>query len=285
MTVDHVDPGHRRGIGRSAAMARIFTSTLRSKRTSLLAFALGMAFFHALIAVSFPAIGGLDAVNSVVQTFPDGLRTLLRIAPGLQAGFGVQDYLALSWFHPVFLGLGAAFVVNRAADALAQGVERGAVYLTLSRPIRRSDLVLGKAGELLLSVGIITVAGWLGLALGVAFTLDVALPLGRYLLVAGMAWLLFGALGSGALVISALCSRGGTAAGWGSAWTLIAFALDVIPAVANSPLGMLNPWHTYYPQEIVATGRVDPLGIAVLLGWVVGGLTTAAWAFGRRDLI
>jgi ABC-2 type transport system permease protein len=270
--------------GRSAAIARIFASTLRSKRTSLLAFALGMAFFHALIAVSFPAIGGLAAVNSVVQTFPDGLRTLLRIAPNLQAGFGVRDYLALSWFHPVFLGLGAAFVVNRAADALAQGIERGTVYLTLSRPIRRSDLVLGKAGELLLSAGVITLAGWVGLALGAAFTLDVPLPMGRYLLAAGMAWLLFAALGSGALFISACSSRGGTAAGWGSAWTLIAFALDVIPAVADSPLGLLNPWHTYYPQEIVATGRVDPLGVVVLLAWIVGGVTAAVWAFGLRDL-
>lgn len=273
------------GIGRAAAVAQIFASTLRSKRTSLAAFALGMAFFHALIAVSFPAIGGLNAVNSVVQTFPDGLRTLLRIAPNLQAGFGVRDYLALSWFHPVFLGLGAAFVVNRTADALAQGVERGAVYLTLSRPIRRSDLVLGKAGEMIVSAGVITLAGWLGLAGGAALTLDVSLPLGRYLLAAGMAWLLFAALGSGALVISAASSRGGTAAGWGSAWTLIAFALDVIPAVADSPVGILNPWHTYYPQEIVATGQVDPAGVLVLLAWIVGGVGAAAWLFGRRDLV
>lgn len=273
------------GIGRAAAVAQIFASTLRSKRTSLAAFALGMAFFHALIAVSFPAIGGLNAVNSVVQTFPDGLRTLLRIAPNLQAGFGVRDYLALSWFHPVFLGLGAAFVVNRTADALAQGVERGAVYLTLSRPIRRSDQVLGKAGEMIVSAGAITLAGWLGLAGGAALTLDVTLPLGRYLLAAGMAWLLFAALGSGALVISAASSRGGTAAGWGSAWTLIAFALDVIPAVADSPVGILNPWHTYYPQEIVATGQVDSAGVLVLLTWIVGGVGAAVWLFGRRDLV
>lgn len=264
-------------------VALIFASTLRRKRWSLLWFALAVAAFHWLVAVSFPAIGGMAAVTSVVRTFPDGLRTLLKLAPNLQAGFGVQDYLAFTWMHPLFIGLGAAFVVARATDALAGAIERGAIYLLLSRPLRRWSWVVGKALEMMAGAGVIALAGWLGLALG-AQTLPYALPLGNYLLAALMAWLLFGALGGGALLIASFFSRTSPAGGLAIAWTLISFVLDVIPAVANSPLGWLNPWHAYFPQEIVATGRVDPVGVVVMVGWLVGGVVGAVWSFGRRDL-
>lgn len=263
---------------------QIILITLRRKRLALLSFALAAGGFHALVAVSFPAVGGTAAVSSVVQTFPPALRTLLKLAPNLQAGFGLQDYLAFSWFHPLFLGLGSAFVVGRATDALAAAVESGAIYLLLSRPLPRWTLVVGRMGELLLGAGIIVVAAWVGLWLGAAMTFSDPLPFVRYALVALMAWLLFAALGAGALIISSLTSRASTSGGLGSAWTLLAFVLDVIPAVANSPVAWLNPWHHYFPQAIVATGQVEWAAIGLLVGWVVVGTAVAVVCFGRRDL-
>jgi ABC-type Fe3+/spermidine/putrescine transport system ATPase subunit len=44
------------------------------------------------------------------------------------------------------------------------------------------------------------------------------------------------------------------------------------------------PWHHYFPQEIVATDSIDPFGVAVLLGWLIGGVGAAVWVFARRDL-
>jgi ABC-2 type transport system permease protein len=265
------------------AVLLIFRATLRRKRGSLLWFALGAGAFHWLVAVSFPAIGGTEAVTSVVRTFPDGLRTLLKLAPNLQAGFGVQDYLAFTWLHPLFIGLGAAFVVSRASDGLSGEIERGSIYLLLSRPIRRWSIVLGKALEMLLGAGLIALAGLLGLLLGVQ-ALAYTLPLANYALVALMAWLIFAALGGGAFLIAACFSRTAPSAGLGTAWTLVSFVLDVIPFFAASPLAWLNPWHYYFPQAIVAGAGSDPLGIAVLLAWALGGIGAAAAVFGRRDL-
>lgn len=264
--------------------ARIAVATFRRKIVSVLAFAGTAAFFHALIAVSFPAIGGMPAVESVVQTLPDGLRNLLRIAPNLQAGFGLRDYLAFSWFHPLFLGMGAAFVVQRATDAIAGEIENGGIYLTMSRPVPRRVYTAGKASEMIGSVGLMCLAGWAGLALG-ARTLPAELPLRSYLLAALMAWLLFSALGAGALVASSLASRESVSVGIGTAWTLIALFLDVIPRVANSALGVINPWHHYFPQEIVASGRVPVASVVVLGLWILGGVTVAALLFRRRDLV
>lgn len=262
----------------------ITRSTIRRKRGSLLAFAGGAAFFQALVAVSFPAIGGMDAVTSVIQTFPEGLRNLLKLAPNLQAGFGLVDYLAFTWLHPVFLGLGAAFVVSRASDGIAGEIERGGVYLTLSRPVPRWAYVLGKALEMFLGAGFFVLLSWLGMVLGIAIAGLGPLPLDGFFLVALMAWPLFGALGAGALIISSVLSRGGLAGGLGTAWTLIAFVLDVIPAVANSPIAWLNPWHHYFPQEIIATGRLPVGGVLILLAWCVVGTAVAVILFNRRDL-
>jgi ABC-type transport system involved in multi-copper enzyme maturation permease subunit len=263
---------------------RITRSTLRRKRGSLLAFAGGAAFFQALVAVSFPAIGGMEAVTGVIQTFPEGLRNLLKLAPNLQAGFGLVDYLAFTWLHPVFLGLGAAFVVSRASDGLAGEVERGGIYLTLSRPVPRWAFVLGKSLEMFIGAGFFVLISWFGMVAGTAFAGLGPLPIDRFFLVALVAWLLFGSLGAGALVISSLLSRAGLAGGLGTAWTLIAFVLDVIPAIAGSALAWLNPWHHYFPQEIIATGRLPVVGMVILLAWFAAGTAMAMTLFKRRDL-
>ena len=172
---------------------------------------------------------------------------------------------------------------RRATDGLAGEIERGSIYLVLSRPVQRWTFVLGKALEMVLGAGVVAGAAWVGLAIGVQ-ALPYSLPLANYLLAALAAWLIFAALGGGAFFIAAWFSRTGPSAGLGTAWTLVAFVLDVIPVVANSPLGWLNPWHHYFPQAVVAGGGLDPVGVGVLLAWAVGGIVGAVVVFGRRDL-
>lgn len=268
------------------ALLTLTAAALFRKRGVLLAFVVGIGMFQYIVTASYPAIGGAAAVENVVRTFPPGLRRLLKIAPNLQAGFGLRDYLALGFFHPVFLGFGSAFVVGRAADGLAGAIERGAIYLLLSRPVPRWTLVLSVMLEIVIGTGALALAGWLGVALGIWTTaLPEAVSPAQYGLPALMAWLLFMALGAGALIIASWTSRSGLAAGVGSAWTLISFVLDVLPAVAESPLAVLNPWHHYDPQAIVALGRIDPTGLIVLLSWIVLGTLLACVLFAQRDLV
>lgn len=267
-----------------AAAWHITLATLRRRHASLLTFAGVAAVFHTLVAASFPLIGGMEAVQSVIQTFPAEFRQFVKLAPNLQAGFGLTDYLAFTWFHPFFIGLGAAFAVSRAADALAGEIETGSVYLLLSRPLPRWTLVWGKVGEMSLGAGVIVLASWLGMVLGVQLARLDPLPLDRYVWVAVMAWPLFIALGGVALIVSSVTSRAGVAAGIGTIWALIAFVLDVIPAVAGSPLAWLNPWHHYFPQEIVASQTVNVVSLAILIAWIVVSTIVATALFARRDL-
>ena len=269
-----------------STIRNIASATFLRKWSTLLAVGLGMAAFQYIIVASDPAIGGAAAVVGVVRTFPPRLRRLLKIALNLLAGFGMRDYVALCIVHPVFLGLGSAFVVGRATDALAGEVERGSIYLLLSRPVPRWALVTGKAVELFGGAGVLAVLAWFGTAVGALTTpLPQQLPLDRYLQVALAAWALFAALGAGALLISSFGSRTGRVVGLGSAWTLVSFVLDVLPATAESPLALLNPWHHYDPQTLVATGAMDYVGLGVMLAWSVLGTALAAAVFARRDLV
>ena len=263
---------------------QITMATLQRRHWSLVTFAGIAAAFQFIVAASFPAIGGMEAVESVIETFPPGLRQLLKLAPNLQAGFGLVDYLAFTWIHPFFLAVGTGFAVSRAADAVAAEVESGSIYLTLSRPVARYTLVLGKVSEMIIGTGVIVLASLFGMALGIyAAQLDPVI-LHRYLPVALMAWPLFVALGGVGLVTSSVSSRAGFAAGIGAVWTLVAFVVDVIPATAQSPLAWLNPWHYYFPQEIVANQEIDTVGLVVLLLWIVIPTAVAALLFTRRDL-
>ncbi len=181
------------------------------------------------------------------------------------------------------MGLGAAAVVSRAVG-LTESVERGAIDLVLSRPIPRWTVVISQLMALLIGAAALMAAAWLGVCLGaLAIGAAASLPLLRYALIATVAWALLGALGAGALVISSASRSASTAAGVGTAWTLLSFMLDVLP-VGQSPLGQLNPWHHYDPPQLLATGQLPATSALVLAGWIVGGALAACGLFARRDL-
>jgi ABC-type transport system involved in multi-copper enzyme maturation permease subunit len=100
-----------------------------------------------------------------------------------------------------------------------------------------------------------------------------------------MAWPLFTALGGGALLISSLSSRATVAGGLGAAWTLLSFVADVVPAFGNSPLAWLNPWHHYYPQEILNQNQLPWFSFIYLWLFYLLTLVLATWFFNRRDLV
>ncbi|GAC1637421.1 MAG: hypothetical protein NVS4B8_02230 [Herpetosiphon sp.] len=267
-------------------IAQIATMTLYRKRSSLIAFAAGSFLFHLIVVVSFPAIGGADAVQQVVSTFPVGLRRLLKIAPNLQAGFGLRDYLALSFYHPVFLGLGSAVVVGHAADGLAGEIERGSVYLLLSRPILRRALVLGKAVEVVVGAGAVALAGWAGLSVGLeAGGLPIQVGAGQYFAVALEAWALFATLGAITLLVSSFGRSVGRVAGIGTTVALGSFVLDIVPWFGEGILALLNPWHHFDPPTIAASGMVGGGDLLVPALWFVAATAAAVVVFERRDLV
>ncbi|MEJ2089723.1 MAG: ABC transporter permease subunit [Gammaproteobacteria bacterium] len=266
------------------AAFHITWSTLQRRRGSLLTYTGIAALFHLITAIALPMVGGLDAVESTLKGYSPGIRQLLKISPAL-SDYSLQDHLAFTWLHPFFIGLCAAFVVGRSAEALAGEIESGAVYLVLSRPVPRWTLVVGRVGEVGVGLAVILLTSWLGLIVGVLLADLGPLPLGRYAVLVATAWCLFMALATVALTVSSAASRAGVAAAIGTIWTLATYVLDVFPAAADSKLAWLNPWHHYFPPGTISGDAVGWAGLAVLLAWTVAGSVTAMAVFGRRDLV
>jgi ABC-2 type transport system permease protein len=259
--------------------------SLRRSWLSTLAFAGALALFQATLIWGYQFIGGAATVQSVVGTLSPELRRALKIMPSLQGGFGPREYVALGLYHPIYLGLGAAYAVSRAADALAGGVERGTVLLILARPISRTQLVLGEALGLALGLALVSGAGLAGLLAGLASTgFGRALAWWPYALAAAVGWLLFVALGMIALLAAATQTRSSSAAGLGSAVVLGGFVLDLLPWTGAAPLALLNPWHWYDPPRIISAG-VGWYELAALLGLGGAALLATLHVWGRKRLI
>jgi ABC-type transport system involved in multi-copper enzyme maturation permease subunit len=271
-------------MGELRAVWLITWSTFQRRRGSLLTFAGVAAAFHFITAVSLQLVGGMDSVKSTLEGYSPGIRQLLKISPSL-TGYTVQDHFAFTWLHPFFIGLCAAFVVSRSAEALAGDIESGSVYLLLSRPVRRWTLVLGRVAEVGVGLAVILLLSWLGLVVGIQIAGLDALPWDRYLVLVITAWCLFMALGAVALVVSSTASRVGIATSIGTIWTLVTYVADVIPQGAHSSFAWLNPWHHYYPAAIVAGDSAAWPALAILLGWAVAAVIAAAALYGRRDLV
>lgn len=264
---------------------QITWSTLQRRRGSLLTFAGIAAAFHFITAAALPLVGGMDSVQSMLESYSPELRQLLKISPDLQARYSLQDHFAITWLHPFFIGLCAAFVVGRSADALAGDIESGSVYLLLSRPLPRWTMVLGRVGEVGAGLAVILLMSWFGMSIGIRLVDLEPLPADRYAVLVLTAWCLFMALSVVALVVSSAASRAGIAAAIGTIWALVTYVLDVIPPVAASPLAWLNPWHHYYPPGTIVADSVDWTGLFILLGWTFAGTFMAMAIYRRRDLV
>lgn len=271
-------------MGELRAVWLIAWSTLERRRGSLLTFAGVAATFHFITAVALQLVGGMDSVKSTLEGYSPAIRQLLKISPGLTE-YTVQDHFAFTWLHPFFIGLCAAFVVSRSAEALAGDIESGSVYLVLSRPVRRWVLVLGRVAEIGVGLAVILLMSWLGLVVGIQIAGLDPLPLDRYAVLVVTAWCLFMALSAVALVVSSAASRVGIATALGTIWTLVTYVLDVLPQGSRSPLAWLNPWHHYFPPAIVAGDASEWPGLAILLGWTAVAVLVAAFVYGRRDLV
>ena len=272
-------------VNKLRAAWQITWSTLQRRRASLLTFAAIAALFQFITAASLDLVGGMESVEGTLKSYSPTLRQLLKVSPALQADYSLQNHFAFTWLHPFFIGLCAAFVVGRSAEALAGEIESGSIYLVLSRPVPRWTLVLGRVGEVGLGLAFILLVSWLGLIIGVQLAGFESLPYGRYAVLVLTAWCLFMGLTAVALVVSSLASRAGIAIALGTVWTLATYVLDVLPQAVNSPLAWLNPWHHYYPPGIVAGNSIGWLGLAVSLGWLLAALVAAITFFGRRDLV
>lgn len=263
----------------------ILVHTLRRRRALVAFMSLGALAIETLIAWSFQAFGGAE-LQAMMQAMPEVFRRFLKLS-GAEAPFTVEGYLALGYFHPVFLVLTAALPITLAANSIAAEVRSGSILLVLGRPIPRWRYLLAHVLALVvLGVPLLAAAllgSWLGLRLsGYSGEAD----LGRFGWVLLNAYALLLGIGGYAFLFSALSSDAGRAASWSAGLSLGFFFLDYLANLWDKVefLGPLSLYHYYDPNAVLQRGSVTGSDLALLLGVFAFGLAAAFWVFHQRDI-
>jgi ABC-2 type transport system permease protein len=250
--------------------------TFRQRLPVTLSAAVGLIAVMAAVGALFPAVGHTIGRLNV----PSSVSNLLGGADyGTITGWFRSEIAAV--YGPLVIG---ALAITGAAAATAGEEEDRILALVLAYPIRRSRLVLAKAGAIAAVVVIIAFATWTGLIAGVALG-------GGGITIAHMTalsvQLAFFGLATGAVAIALGAGTGRRSLATGTAsgvavlgWLINSFA-PLVGAIAW--LKYLSLFYYYAGHDPLARG-VDVAGIIVLAG--VTFLLTAfgAVAIERRDL-
>ena len=265
----------------------LFWYSLIWKWRTLLGFGLGMFLFEFITVLTFPAIGGTTNVQTVFEALGPDMQRLLKLVPNLQVGFAPANYLAFGYFHPIFLGLGSAFVVSKASDIVAGEIERGTLVFSLARPISRWVWLTTKSLEVVVSLAIVVAFAVLGTWLGLMLTpLDtsIEIEIWPFVQIGLNAYFLFLGLGGVALLISAFSQSAAQVAGIATAFALLAFVADFLSALPIlNWLAILSPFRYYDPQSLL-TAPLPLNSVAPLLIVTIANYLLALLIFQRRDI-
>ena len=263
-------------------MTLVLWQTLKGQRIALLLLSLGLFGFAILIPAMFDSLVG---VGGYLESMPEGIKSLLK-AQGRIASTPIGFLAATGYRHPIYFVTLVAFVIASASGAMAREIERGTVFMLLSRPLHRYRLVLAKLGAMLLGLILLLGAALLGTWTGaLAFGLpDIDFP--SLLLVQVNALFLTLAIAGYSFLISALSSEGGRTIALAAGLAVVFFFLDFLSSFwsAVHALGPVSLFHYYDPLSIVDNGSVSALHLGVLAAVAVVGFAGALVAFQRRDI-
>lgn len=200
--------------------------------------------------------------------------------------FSLAGSIAIGFIHPIPIVLVAILAVGLPAAALAGERQRGTLEVLLARPISRRRVYLTTLAATVLFVVLAVGADVAGIVAGAAvFGVMGELPTTGLATAALNAALLYAALGSIALALSASFDRLGPVLGIALGFAVLSYAVEFLGTIWPD-LAALRPWslfHYFQPAEILA-GTGEPADLVVLFAVATAATTVGLWVFPRRDL-
>ena len=144
-----------------------FFKSLRDQARPLIMWALGVAFYVALLLSIYPSIRhSAGQLQGYIGSLPAAVRAAF-LGPGgdFSSPVGFVNVELLSWLAPVVF---IAFAVSIAARALAGEEENGTLSLLLTHTVGRRRLVLQKYAAMVVIVAALGVVFWLALLVATA---------------------------------------------------------------------------------------------------------------------
>jgi len=234
----------------------------------------------ALLCAVFPSIENSPAFSKLVESYPDALKTIFGLSGDFTTGAGYLDAELFSLMLPL---LAIVLAIGSAARSLAGEEEAGRLELVLAYPVRRRNVVIGKAVAVAVEVGCFCAAALIALAV-LDRVVGLDLPGGR--LVAGVAAVGVVAVFYGwlALAVSALAPSRALTIGVPAAAAAGGYLIGGLHELASwlDPFRFLSP--LWWVGQAPLRNGVDSLGALVVTAAALAWLVAAALLFERRDL-
>ncbi|MBA2753037.1 MAG: ABC transporter permease subunit [Chloroflexia bacterium] len=260
---------------------------LRRGLIGLASLLLAILLFEMVIPPVADSLGGTDGLEALIRTLPPSIQALTRTRPEFIAVSGLAGYLSTGFTHPLYITLTSAALVTFTARGLAGEMERGTIQLALARSVSRPRVYLSRVLGLVIVVTALSVAGMVGLLLGMAIARPAGTLVWWHLLTTiSVCWLLFWAIGGLALCGSAAADTTSRAVGWATTGIVIFYVIDYLATIWSliEPLGFISLFDYYDPADALVNGRI-PLDHALVLALAgLAGVAGGYTVFTRRDL-
>jgi ABC-2 type transport system permease protein len=262
----------------SAVIAR---QSVHLRRRSLLGWVLGLVSLTVLQVGMYPSVRDNDLYENLLEDYPEELLAFFGGVTNMGTPEGYLQLEMFSFMLPLlFIGAGIAV----AAGTLAGEEEAGLLGVVLARPLSRRRLVAEKYLAVLHSIGVLTAALFVTLAVvGPMVRLDVALThLAAACLAVGLLGLVFATI---TFSIGAATGHRALAIGLGAALAVGAYVVESLSQIVDAldPLAAPSPFrHTVNLHPLVE--GIAPVPTLALLVTTAAVLAVGSVAFERRDL-
>jgi ABC-2 type transport system permease protein len=210
-----------------------------------------------------------------------------------------DNFMSISYVHPLPLTILGIFAIGRAANAIAGEIDRGTMELLLAQPIRRTQLVLAHLVVDIIIIPTLCLTMWVGTYCGTWWNglqtsenalqrIDPVRFLPALLAVGGLVFAHSGVT----MWISSMGRSRARVWGWAITLFLCMFLVNVFGQILPEALEWLRPITVHYhyqPQQMIfredwyAGGSVwFHLGVLTVVG--AAGYLLAWTTFCRRDL-
>ena len=237
---------------------------------------MGMAVMYA---------GVYPAFKDMMADMLEGFEESFNFVPGVEnmgtyAGFLNIELYQIFWI--LILGMLIAFI---AASIISKEIEGKTIDLLMSNPISRKQIVVEKFLGLIPMILIINFGTMLAV-IGITLAIDEELNFG-YLLMTHIASIpYFLAIASIGILISVIIDEKMKAAIFTIAILVGMFVFRSISLMVPDyeSLGYISITHYFNPADILIEGKVDPVGVIVLLTVMCISLIIAMLYFEHRDI-
>ena len=263
-------------------MKFVFLATLRNNKISTLMLSLAALLFSFVFLATFDAFG--DMFFEMIETMPQGFRALIKASGEYKSE--EMGYLAVGFREPIYLIIILSFVIASSASAIAKEIERGTIFLLLSRPVSREQFLFAKFAATLIGTAFVLCFAILGTWLGsiifevneIDYNLIFKIQLNVFFLALS--------IGGISYLVSSVLSEGGKALAISSGLTVLMFFIeflaDSLPSI--DWIGFISVFHYYDPSILVNTESISLINLSTLIivGFACLGISTIM--FKRRDI-